>query len=94
MGPAAADGPSPGSGLFWDTSNQTTNFTWAHTNTFGTVGAGLLATNISTLDPATVYWYTFYATNSLTNGVWATPSTSFTTTGAPQGDGGVLYLLW
>ncbi len=62
--------------LFWGETDATTNLTaWTHTNFFGGLNAMLLTTNLN-VQSNLMYYYRYYATNSLTR-KWAEPSISF-----------------
>ncbi len=66
--------------VFWGTNYHA----WAHTNTFGTVGAApaAFATNVTGLTPNTRYYYQFYATNAVA-ATLAAPVETFSTHGPP-----------
>jgi len=70
--------------LYYGTTDSTTNAgSWGFSNAYGTVaGTGILATNLSSLTPATRYYYRWYVYEG-TNTDWASTSNFTTTAGAP-----------
>ena len=69
---------------YWDTTDRTTNKTWANTNYFDMQPVTGLTYQATGLSPNTTYWFTYYASNA--NGeAWAQPSRSFKTQGAAPG---------
>ena len=66
--------------VLWGTNDASTNITsWANTNTFGTNTQTCpvpYSTNITTLNPNTLYYYRYYATND-SGEAWATSSKMF-----------------
>ena len=72
--------------LYWAKSDYTTNAAvWTYTNTFSVASTGAVSTNITTLTPATKYYYRWYAVEG-TNFDWPAASTNFTTlSGIPTG---------
>jgi hypothetical protein len=72
--------------LYWAKSDYTTNVaSWTYTNTFSVASTGAVSTNITTLTPATKYYYRWYAIEG-TNFDWPAASTNFTTlSGIPTG---------
>jgi len=69
--------------MFWGTSDAGSVWAgWQYTNAFGARDAGMLSTNITDLNPATTYHYTFFASNDCGE-VWSSPSTGFGTLAPP-----------
>ena len=70
--------------LFWGTSDGITNWAaWQNTNDFGVnvqTYPVSYSTNITTLNPSTLYYYRYFATNN-TDQYWAQPSKMFITGG-------------
>ncbi len=69
--------------LYWGTDDGGTNtHVWAHTNDFGVVGVGSLATNLTGLAPNTHYYYRYRAVNA-SGDDWGSASVTFLTLGSP-----------
>jgi len=72
--------------LFYGTSDGSTNSTnWAYSNYYGTAGTGIISTNVTGLAPSQLYYYRWYAFDSVSNvHDWADYSSNFwTKAGAP-----------
>jgi hypothetical protein len=69
--------------VYWGANNMGANKTWAYTNDFGNANqpTGALTYAASGLSSNTTYWYTYYASNSVSD-AWGSPST-FATLGMP-----------
>ncbi len=75
----ADEGVTAGAGLVWSTDET---FATATTNSLGTgLAAGTRTASLSSLEPATTYWWKIYADNG--TDVAETATASFTTLGAP-----------
>ena len=75
---------------FWGLTNQGESMSaWANTNYLDTNSPGRVTNSVSSLSPATQYYYSFYATNAYGDN-WGTPATLFSTVGgaAVDNDGG------
>jgi hypothetical protein len=72
---------------FWDTSDRTTNKTWAHSTNYPASSLGVMTNSISGLTPNQTNYFTYYATNA-DGEAWASPSLSFKTWGGPSVDDG------
>ena len=68
----------------WDTTDKTTNKTWATSDGFGGASqpTGRLSYGATGLATNSVYYYTYYASNAVTE-AWASPSIRFKTMGVP-----------
>jgi len=72
--------------LYYGTSDAGTNAgSWQFTNSYGVASTGAVSTNITGLTPAQLYYYRWYALDTVSNQYdWAGSTTSFwTTAGAP-----------
>ena len=69
--------------VVWGTTDVGTNLaSWTNTANLGTHGSGEVSTELVNLDPATTYFFRFYATNSAGT-AWTDQTGSFTTAIAP-----------
>jgi hypothetical protein len=65
--------------VFWGTNDAgTATNDWMNTNSFGTLSEGLVTTNVTDLIDGTVYYYRYYASNSV-DVAWASSTTNFRT---------------
>lgn len=76
-------GQNPTVYVYWGTvAGGQTPGNWQYSQNLGARGVGLVAANVTSLIPATTYYYRFYAGNSA-GGTWAAGTGSFTTSNPP-----------
>jgi len=91
----ATNASNPTAILFYGTSDSTTNIaSWGFSNNFGVAGISTnVFTNLTSLTPAQLYYYRWYATDGASND-WANASSNFTTlAGVPTSIPAVQYIF-
>jgi len=84
----ATNATNPTLTLYYGTSDGDTNAgSWMYTNSYGVASTGAVSTNITGLTPAQLYYYRWYALDTLSNQFdWADSTTNFwTLAGVPTG---------